>query len=252
MKNDNKQEVWKKIKVDFEYSNALVLEVSNLGNVRSTNKIYTKRIMKPTLNAGYPCIRVKYFTARTASKQKQVDSLWNQIWKVQRNMTAMRKEGAKKKQLKEQEDVLKKYRAEMKLMTDADAKSRVISSQGLIHRWVAEYFLPKPKKGQIYVGHLDHNKTNNAVSNLKWMTQEENTEHNKKNPRVIAQKKNRVYIRNEKAKSVKLTATKVAQLKKLINKEVPLSKLALQFSISPTQILRIKRGINWGDIKPAK
>ncbi len=39
----------------------------------------------------------------------------------------------------------------------------------LIHRLVADAFLPKPRKGQV-VTHLDGNKNNNHVSNLKYVT----------------------------------------------------------------------------------
>ena len=41
-------------------------------------------------------------------------------------------------------------------------------------------------------------------------------------------------------------------LKKLINEGKPMKQLVRQFKVSDTQILRIHRGENWGDIEAAK
>lgn len=46
----------------------------------------------------------------------------------------------------------------------------------LVHRLVALAFLPNPKK-KSEVNHIDANVENNNVSNLEWVTPEENREH---------------------------------------------------------------------------
>ena len=44
----------------------------------------------------------------------------------------------------------------------------------LLHRVVMLTWKPTPEAEQLTVDHLDHNKRNNALSNLEWVTKEEN------------------------------------------------------------------------------
>lgn len=76
------------------------------------------------------------------------------------------------------------------------------NTQGyFIHRLVAEFFIPNPQNLPV-VDHIDGNKLNNHVTNLRWSTQSDNTHnHYQKKPRLCTilqcdQKKNVVNIYN--------------------------------------------------------
>ena len=102
------------------------------------------------------------------------------------------------------------------------------------------------------MAHLDYKKLNNHVSNLKWMTPEENFAHQQKSPFVIKEKEQRKLNPRRNSKVAKLTVTKVMLLKKLLNQNKPVRQLVKQFKITDMQIYRIKRGENWGGIPAAK
>lgn len=46
----------------------------------------------------------------------------------------------------------------------------------LVHRLVAEFYVPNPEQRQV-VNHKDGNKKNNHKDNLEWITLSENTQH---------------------------------------------------------------------------
>lgn len=118
----------------------------------------------------------------------------------------------------------------------------------LLHKIVAKYFLAKPGKLQKFVIHLDYDKENNHARNLKWVTQEELTNHSLKSPAVIKARKKALknigtgYI-------IKLTDTKVRAIKALLKKGKTLKEIAVKYGVSDMQIYRIKTGENWKHIK---
>ena len=104
------QEIWKDV-VGYEG----LYKISNLGNVLSTRRNYSKgcKYLTPFENGGYDRV-----TLVVNSKHKNL----------------------------------------------------------LVHRLVAEAFIPNPEQKEA-VNHIDGNKKNNTVDNLEWVTKQENTIH---------------------------------------------------------------------------
>ncbi len=119
-----------------------------------------------------------------------------------------------------------------------------------VHKLVAEYFLKKEDDDHKYVIHLDYNKENNFIENLKWANKDEMFAHQQKNPVVLEAREKQKGRKT--VKGHKLTATQVIRLKKKIldpNRKTRLKLIAKQFGISEMQLYRIKSGENWGHIK---
>lgn len=116
----------------------------------------------------------------------------------------------------------------------------------LLHRLVAKYFLQKPSSENKFVIHLNHNKEDNRFKNLRWATQQQVTEHNKKNPLVIAAKdKARLHPQR---KHSKLTPAQIRSIRKLLNQKKTLKEIAQKYGVSDMQIHRIKTGENWSGV----
>jgi len=118
------------------------------------------------------------------------------------------------------------------------------------HRLVAEAFLKPKSNKHTFVLHVDHNRKNNSVSNLKWATQEQQSEHRKSSPAVKRALKNRVLIGGVFSKV--LTEAKVKKLKEEIwdpKRKRSLKKLADAYKTSEMNIYRIKSGEFWYRVK---
>ena len=115
-----------------------------------------------------------------------------------------------------------------------------LTRQFYVHRLVAETFLPKQDQDQYFVVHLDYNKENNSVYNLKWSTEKELADHNNKNPQVL----------KRRVTGYKLTESDVRIIKRLLKSDkTRLSMIAKRFGITHTQLNRIRSGENWGHVK---
>lgn len=116
-----------------------------------------------------------------------------------------------------------------------------------VHREIARLFLPKPSSKAKYVIHVNHNKLDNAVKNLKWATLEEMIEHQQKSPAKIAYKK----VQANRSVGLKLNATQVKSIKKMLDdskRKLTIKKLAEKFGVSEMTMYRIKSGENWARI----
>lgn len=118
------------------------------------------------------------------------------------------------------------------------------------YRLVAEYFIPKADNDGNFVLHLDFDKLNDRVENLKWANQLELTTHHSTNPAVI-EAKAKIIEHNIKSDGRKLTSTQVIRIKKMLQREdnkTRLVMIAKQFNITTQQLYRIRTGENWGHI----
>lgn len=107
----------------------------------------------------------------------------------------------------------------------------------LIHRIVAEAFLPNPRELP-YVNHLDANKHNNAVSNLEWCTATENYHHAVKLGLVPD-------VRGSRKGSAKLHEDEVFVIKKMIQLGFSNEELAAIFKVSTAPISYIRTNKAW-------
>jgi hypothetical protein len=116
-----------------------------------------------------------------------------------------------------------------------------------IHREIAKLFLKKNSPKNKYVIHINHQKTDNSVKNLKWANLEEMIEHQQNSPSKIAYKQ----VQANRTVGLKLTATQVKSIKKILSsktRNLTIKQLAAKYEVSEMTLYRIKSGENWGRI----
>jgi hypothetical protein len=117
------------------------------------------------------------------------------------------------------------------------------STSRYVHKLVAQHFIPKENEEQIFVIHLDYDKNNNEVKNLKWVTKREKELHQFSHPDWAE------VVKKRSKKGGKLTEGKVKIIKRqLKNNRTRISMIAKRFGVSDTQIHRIKSGENWSHV----
>lgn len=104
-----------------------------------------------------------------------------------------------------------------------------------VHRLVAKAFLPNPNNLQ-EVNHIDHNKENNCVSNLQWVSHSENVAH------TVASKK---HAYGEKQGGSILKECDVLQIIQYGKKGYTHREIAEIYNVSRGTITAIFLGKNW-------
>ena len=116
-----------------------------------------------------------------------------------------------------------------------------------IHKIVAELFVPNPNNYKKLV-FRDRNRSNCQASNLQWMSKEEFAD-------VMRERKNIYYYKPDHKPNPKLTPTKVAMLKKMINdpnRKTRYKIIAKRFGIDIGTLFSIKRGDSWPEVEALK
>jgi len=117
-----------------------------------------------------------------------------------------------------------------------------------LHREMAKVFCKKASPMHEFVIHSNHQKMDNRVANLKWVTAEELAEHQQNSPSVIGYK----HRQANREEGPKLNAKKVREIKELLadpNRKLTYKKIAEKYKISEMSIYRILNGENWAKIK---
>ena len=113
---------------------------------------------------------------------------------------------------------------------------------------MAKIFLKKPSPKHSYVIHLNHNKLDNDIKNLRWSTLEQMIKHQQLSPAKIAYKK----VQANRTMGLKLNMAQVKKIKEMLkdpNRVMTIKRLAKKFGVSEMTIYRIQSGENWGRIK---
>lgn len=241
-------EEWKPVKIDIECTNKSTIEVSNFGRVRSFNQISKGRILKGSITEGYKVIRMKLFKPRDSQTIKYFQELKSNISELYKQRRKLFSKKALDSEIRKINIEIEKKEADLSRKFAKDLKKRTINHHFLVHRMVAELFLEKPSPKHTIVGHLDHDKLNNRVSNLKWMTQSENATHQGQSPKVLAEKKLRKAGLSKRLKGQKLDSTQVLHIKQQLKRDRNVKQIAKQFKVSEMQIYRIKNGENWSHV----
>ena len=263
MATKSQGEKWKVIAFDFKFTNDYQLQVSDQGQLKAYNKFSDGEILKGSTINGYRIIRLKLYKPKDKKTREALEEKHQQIIDLQAKinthkhalLSKKRNDPAAKKlktQISDGTASIKSMKAALRKARQLDIKNRTMHYHSLIHRLVAEYFCKAKSPKHSVVGHLDYDKLNNKADNLKWMTPEENYKHQQSSPYVIAEKKDRVTLYKDHPRGAKLTVEKVSELKKLLKEGKKIKTLVKKFKITDTQILRIKRGENWGSVEPSK
>lgn len=116
-----------------------------------------------------------------------------------------------------------------------------------IHREMAKTFLKKPSAKHKYVVHINHNKLDNRIKNLRWATLDQMIGHQQTSPAKIAYKEKQA----NRTVGLKLTSSQVRAIKNILRnkkRSITIRQLARNYGVSEMTMYRIKSGENWARI----
>ncbi len=119
-----------------------------------------------------------------------------------------------------------------------------LSKTMLVHRIVAEHFIPNPEN-KLCINHKDGNKLNNNVGNLEWCSYSENSYHAYKSGLMaefqnVGEKNGRAILGNEAVLTIREVFNHMSGLSKQKYRE-----LAQIFGVSISTTTRIIKNTHW-------
>lgn len=108
-----------------------------------------------------------------------------------------------------------------------------------VHQAVAKAFIPNPL-GHPDINHLDFDKTNNAVTNLEWVSDRENQRHAAANLLYCPH--------NNPKRRHKLNAEQVRDIRRRLADGATYKSLGRLFKVAPSTIKRIEIGKIWRNV----
>jgi hypothetical protein len=110
-----------------------------------------------------------------------------------------------------------------------------------VHRLVMITFVG-PRPNGYEVNHIDANKSNNALSNLEYVTPAENLKH------AFDHGLQQLGPKGELAPSARFTEVDVREMRRRKHQGEPLSAIARTYRTDPSTISKIVRGLRWAHV----
>lgn len=117
-----------------------------------------------------------------------------------------------------------------------------------VHREMAKAFLTPATARHRFVVHRNHDKLDNSLKNIRWVTMEQMIAHQQTSPARKA------YKEKQSGRNIgqKLTAAQVKKIKEALGSKtrtVTIRQLAQRYGVSEMTLYRIKSGENWANVK---
>ncbi len=245
-------EIWREYPIEEDFEGFYRIEFSNHGNVKTYSKVFPEgNHIDGSLQFGYKILRSKL---KRKWSEKDLEKIAEFNKEINRLNSQIKEKKNKKDYLEEVVDLREKRDQLIQKRKNTNArltKKYSINLAILFHKAVAELFLDPPKTPEHkFIIHIDFDKLNNNVQNLKWATQEDLNKRTMKHPKMVLHEFKKQFVdKSLIVKTSKLSNLDVLTIKKRLKRGYTLHKLAKQFGVSDMQIHRIKTGENWSHVK---
>ncbi len=126
-----------------------------------------------------------------------------------------------------------------RLKAEGYKRANVRGKDKLVHRLVAECFIPNPH-GYPVINHIDGVKTNNHVSNLEWCTVKENVRHAVRTGLLSHEMLLWITTRPH-PKKLLFNKRQIKKIRQMLAEKIPCRVIAVQYGCSESTIDNIRR-----------